>query len=59
MTIIMPLSNAQLKAFWTNAAQMGLSDCTCSQLAVEGLATPEDFEDFNEETALPSLIVSS
>ena len=55
----MPLPIAQLKAFWTNAAQMGISDCTRSQLAAEGLATPEDFEDFNEETALPLLIVSS
>ena len=54
-TIIMPLSNAQLKAFWTNAAQMGLSDRTRSQLAVEGLATPEDFEDFTEEADLDGL----
>ena len=28
---------------------MGLSDRTCSQFSVEGLATTEDFEDFNED----------
>ena len=34
---------------------MGLSDRTRTQLAAEGLATLEDFEDFNEEADLDGL----
>ena len=51
----MPLTAAQLTAFWTNAAQMGLSARTRTQIAVEGLVTPDDFEDFNDEADLEGL----
>jgi len=51
----MPLNAAQLTAFWTNAAQMGLSAHTRTQIAAEGLVTPDDFEDFNDEADLDGL----
>ena len=51
----MPLTAAQLTAFWTNPAQMGLSARTRTQIAAEGLVTPEDFEDFNDEADLEGL----
>ena len=51
----MPLTAAQLTAFWTNPAQMGLSARTRTQIAAEGLVTPDDFEDFNDEADLEGL----
>ena len=51
----MVLTAAQLTAFWTNGAQMGLSARTRAQIAAEGLVTPDDFVDFNEETDLDGL----
>ena len=51
----MPLTAAQLTAFWTNPAQMGLSARTRTQIAAEGLVTPDDFEDFNNEADLDGL----
>ena len=40
---------AQLTAFWTSPAQMGLTARTRLQMAAEGLTTPDDFEDFPEK----------
>jgi hypothetical protein len=51
----MPLTAAQLTAFWTGSAQMGLSARTRTQIAAEGLTTPDDFEDFNDEADLEGL----
>ena len=51
----MVLTAAQLTAFWTHADQMGLSARTRTQIAAEGLVTPDDFGDFNEETDLDGL----
>ena len=51
----MPLTVAQLTAFWTGPAQMGLSARTRTQIAAEGLTTPDDFEDFNDEADLEGL----
>ena len=51
----MPLTAAQLTAFWTGPAQMGLSARTCTQIAAEGLTTPVDFEDFSDEADLEGL----
>jgi hypothetical protein len=45
----MPLTATQLTAFWTGTAQMELTACTRTQIAAEGLVTPNDFEDFNNE----------
>ncbi len=45
----MPFTIAQLTAFWTSPAQMGLTARTRVQMAAEGLATPDDFEDFPEK----------
>ena len=52
----MPLTAAQLTAFWTDPAQMGLTTaCTSTQIAAEGLTTPDDFKDFNNEADLEGL----
>jgi hypothetical protein len=51
----MPLTVAQLTAFWTGPAQMGLSARTRTQIAAEGLTSPDDFEDFNDEADLEGL----
>jgi len=51
----MVLTAAQLTAFWTNGAQMGLSARTRTQIAAEGLVTPDNFVDFNEEADLEGL----
>jgi hypothetical protein len=51
----MPLTAAQLTVFWTGPAQMGLFARTCTQIAAEGLTTPDDFEDFNDEADLEGL----
>ena len=51
----MPLTAAQLTAFWTAPAQMGLTARTRTQIAAEGLTTPDGFEDFNDETDLEGL----
>ena len=45
----MPFAVAQLTAFWTSPAQMGLTACTRVQMTAEGLTTPDDFEDFPEK----------
>ncbi len=45
----MPFTIAQLTAFWTSPAQMGLTAHTCVQMAAEGSATPDNFEDFPEK----------
>ncbi len=47
--IAMPLTAAQLTAFWTSPNQMGFSARTRTQIAAEGLVTPDDFKDFNNE----------
>ena len=39
----------------TSPAQMGLTARTCMQIAAEGLVTPNDFEDFNNEANLEGL----
>ena len=52
----MPFDAAQLTAFWTSPDQMGLSARTCTQMAVEGLVTPANFEDFSEKEDLKALV---
>ena len=51
----MPLTAAQLTAFWTDPDQMGLTNRTRRQMAAEGLTTPDDFEDFPEKGDLEGL----
>ncbi len=51
----MPVTAAQLTAFWTSQAQMGLTACTQIQMAAEGLAMPDNFEDFPEKEDLEGL----
>ena len=51
----MPFTAAQLTAFWTSQAQMGLTACTQVQMAAEGLAMPDNFEDFPEKDKLEDL----
>ncbi len=51
----MPFTVAQLTAFWTSQAQIGLTSCTRVQMAAEGLATPDNFEDFPEKEVLKGL----
>jgi len=51
----MPFTVAQLTAFLTSQAQMGLTARTCVQMAVEGLTTPDNFEDFPEKEDLEGL----
>ena len=51
----MPFTIAQLTAFWTSPAQMGLTARTRVQMAAEGLATPDDFEDFPEKEDLEGI----
>ena len=53
---IMPFNTAQLTAFWTSPDQMGLSARTRTQMALEGLATPANFEDFSERSDLDALV---
>ncbi len=52
----MPFDAAQLTAFWTSPDQMGLSARTRTQIVVEGLVTPADFEDFSEKKDLEALV---
>ena len=51
----MPFTVAQLTAFWTGQAQIGLTARTRVQMAAEGLATPDNFKDFPEKEDLESL----
>ena len=51
----MPFTTAQLTALWTSQAQMRLTACTQVQMVAEGLATPDDFEDFPEKEDLKGL----
>ena len=51
----MPFTVAQLTAFWTGQAQMGLTARTRVHMAAEGLTTPDDFEDFPEQDDLEGL----
>ena len=51
----MPFTAAQLTAFWTNPAQMEIPSQTCTQMALEGLVVPANFEDFNEKSDLDAL----
>ena len=51
----MPFTIAQLTAFWTSPAQMGLTARTRVHMAAEGLATPDDFEDFPEKEDLEGM----
>jgi hypothetical protein len=39
---------AALTLFFEDANNMGLSHCTCLQLAVEGITEPEDFKEFDD-----------
>lgn len=52
----MPFTAAQLTAFWTDNAQMGLSARTRTQMAIEGLTVPSDFVDFAEKDELDALL---
>jgi len=51
----MPFTAVQLTAFWTSAAQMGIPAQTRTQLALEGLVGPANFEDFAENLDLNAL----
>jgi len=51
----MPFTAADLGAFWTDPAQMGIVQRTRAQMALEGLMIPEDFEDFSEKRTLKRL----
>ena len=51
----MPFTAAQITAFWTNPAQMGIPARTRTQMAVEGLVESADFEDFAEKSDLKAL----
>ncbi len=51
----MPFTIAQLTAFWTSAAQIGLTARTRVHMAAEGLATPDNFEDFPEKEDLEGM----
>ena len=46
---------AQLTAFWTSPARMGLTAGTRVHMAAEGLTMPDDFEDFPEKDNLKGL----
>ena len=52
----MPFTAADLDAFWTDPAQMGIAPRTRAQMALEGLVIPTDFEDFSEKEDLEALI---
>ena len=52
----MPFTVAQLTAFWTSPAQMGLTARTRVQMVAEGLRTPDDFNDFPEKDNLEGLL---
>ena len=52
----MPFDTAQLTAVWTSPDQMGLLACTRMQMALEGLVTPANFEDFSEKLDLDALV---
>ena len=43
------LDAAALTAFFENANAMALSNRTCLQLASEGILTPDDFKDFDDD----------
>ena len=45
----MPFTAAQNTSFFTNGPQMALSNAARQRLALEGLTTVEDFEDFKED----------
>ena len=45
-----------LTSFLTSQAQMGLTARTRVEMAAEGLAKPDDFEDFPEKDDLEGLI---
>ena len=45
----MPFTANQNTSFFTNGPQMALSDAARARLALEGLVTVDDFEDFKEE----------
>ena len=51
----MPFTAANLTAFWTDPAQMGIAPRTRTQMALEGLVIPADFEDFPEKEDLDAL----
>jgi hypothetical protein len=40
---------AVLTLFFEDVNNMGLLNCTCLQLAVEGITVPEDFKEFNDD----------
>ena len=52
----MPFTAADLDAFWTDPAQMGIVPRTRAQMALEGLVIPADFEDFSEKEDLEALM---
>ncbi len=39
---------AALTLFFKDAKNMGLTNCTCLQLAVEGITKPDDFKEFKD-----------
>ncbi len=51
----MPVTAAQITAFWTSQAQMRLTAGMRVQMAAEGLATPDNFEDFPEKEDLEGM----
>jgi hypothetical protein len=52
----LPFNANQLTAFWTLPDQMGLSARTRTQMVLEELVTPADFEDFSERSDLDALV---
>ena len=45
----MVLTANQTLAFFTDAAQMGIPNATFQQLSREGIETPEDLKDFDDD----------
>ena len=45
----MPLTNAQVNAFFTDPAQMGIPQATFKQLAEEGITTVDDLIDSDDD----------
>jgi predicted RecB family nuclease len=46
----MPLTAAQVTAFFTDAAQMGIPNATVVQLQEEGINSIDDLVDFDKDT---------
>jgi hypothetical protein len=44
----MPFTTAKIVTFFTDAASMGLTPCTATAFAAEGIATPADLAEFDK-----------